>query len=378
MTRWRPGRMRLPALLGGGSGAVICGLCAWSDPSRTLYAYLFAWWFFLGISMGALAVLMIHRVTGGRWGPLVERALAAAAGAAPLLALLFLPILAFQADLYSWVHPVVSEDTAIDAKAWYLNRPFFCVRAVFYFAVWIGLSYRLRRAPETPHDSRSGASLRRASIAGLILYALTMSFASVDWIVSLTPHWYSSSFGLLAVVGQMLGGFAFALVVAGLRKNPAADGDRQHFNDLGNLLLVFVMTWAYLAYTQYLIIWAENLPEEISWYLPRVNTDWTWVGAFLIAFHFALPLFALLFRAVKRNGIALGRLAAGLLLVHLVDAYWLVLPSVDGQGVSPRLADLAAVLCIGGFWLCWVLRLLAPGDRMAVAGTGLRREARHV
>jgi hypothetical protein len=252
------------------------------------------------------------------------------------------------------------------------------VRAFVYFAVWTWFSRRLRGAPAVSRESVEGRALGRASIAGLILYALTMSLAAVDWIASLTPSWYSSTFGLLALVGQALSGFAFALVMAGWSMPGTTEASRQHFHDLGNLLLVFVMTWAYLAYTQYLIIWAENLPQEISWYLPRINTDWTWVGAMLIAFHFALPLIALLFRAVKRSGQALAWLAAGLLAMHWVDAYWLVMPSVDTQGVAPHLADLAATLAVGGFWVAWVARVMARGAPITgQAMVPAREEVRH-
>ena len=349
-------KLRARSLVTGAVGTILCLLFAWSNTGRFLQAYLFAWWFFLGISLGALAVLMMYRLTGGPWGPLVEPALAAAAQGVSLMGLLFLPIALLHGDIYPWVHPSANDAAVAHAKSWYLNTPFFLIRAAIYFTAWTGLAWLMRKAPLVPHASPDGRNLRRISIAGLIVYALSVSFASVDWVMSLTPAWYSSAFGLLIMVREMLSGFAFAVLAATFSFSDSKESDKQHFHDLGNLLLVFVMTWAYLAYTQYLIIWAENLPDEISWYVPRTLTDWKWIAFALITFHFALPLLALLFRAIKRSAQALAWLAGSLLVAHWADAYWLVLPSVQTRGFSPHLADLAASLGIGGFWFAWVLR----------------------
>jgi hypothetical protein len=207
-------------------------------------------------------------------------------------------------------------------------------------------------------DPASGGSAgaRRIAAIGLIVYALTASLAAVDWIASLTPKWYSSTFGLVVGTGQMLAGAAFGVAVAAFLARPADDeGTRLRFHDLGNILLMYVLTWAYLAYTQFLVIWSENLPHEIHWYVPRVQTGWAGLGIFLIAFHFFLPLFILLSRAAKRAPGLLGWIAAGLLVAHLADAFWLVEPTFRPRGFSISWADIVAVAVLGAIW-AWLWR----------------------
>jgi len=227
----------------------------------------------------------------------------------------------------------------------------------------------------------------------LLVYGASVTFAAIDWIMSLTPQWYSTTFGLLAGIGQAMSAFAWAIAVTAYRERdamkPRADlpstGETDHrqpgdlpglFQDLGNLLLMFVMTWAYLAFTQYLIIWAEDLPNEIAWYLPRVKTSWHVVALFLVAFHFALPFLVLLSRRAKRAPRALGLLAAMLLVAHLVDAYWLVAPTFRPAGVALAWSDVPAVAALGGLWLAVFLRT----TRLPASATlepVSRPEARH-
>ena len=206
------------------------------------------------------------------------------------------------------------------------------------------------------------------SAVGLLAYAVTVTFAAIDWIMSLMPQWYSTAFGLLAAIGQALAAFSFATAYTAWRfgaaegkripgtSTPEEDEVRSRFQDLGNLLLTLVMTWAYLAFTQYLIIWAEDLPNEIAWYLPRVETSWRVVALCLVAFHFALPLLVLLSRRAKRAPRVLGMLAALLLLAHLVDTWWLVVPTFRTGGITLAWADPADVVALGGLWLAGYLR----------------------
>jgi len=308
--------------------------------SELLRSYLFVWIFLLAISLGSLANLMVHALTGGRWGEPVRPAWIAAARLMPLVAVLFLPILVGAARIYPWV----SEPGP------YLNLPFWIARAIAWLAIWIVLAIAFLRADRATVDPASGGSpaARRIAAAGLIVYTLTVSLAAVDWIASLTPHWYSSAFGLVIATGQMLAGAAFGVAVAAFAAPFAsvrADEPRRlRFHDLGNILLMYVLTWAYLAYTQFLVIWSENLPHEIQWYVPRVQTGWAALGVFLIAFHFFLPLAILLSRAAKRAPRLLGGIAAALLVAHLGDAFWLVEPTFrpDGFAISPDILGKAA------------------------------------
>jgi hypothetical protein len=331
-----------------------------------LQSYLFAWLFLLAISLGALANLMVHSLTGGRWGEPVRPAWIAATRLMPLVAILFVPILLGMARLYPWV----------DSPGAYLNVPFFVVRSIAYLAIWIALGAAFLRADRATVDPASGGSAgaQRIAAGGLIVYALTVSLAAVDWIASLTPHWYSSAFGLVVATGQMLAGAAFGIAAAAGSLGPFARGPRplpdeptrQRFHDLGNLLLMYVLTWAYLAYTQFLIIWSENLPHEIHWYVPRVQTGWAALGIFLVAFHFFLPLLILLSRTAKRSPAFLGAIAAGLLVAHLADAFWLVVPTFRSGGFALAWTDIVALAILGVAW-GWAWRRLSGRARKAAS-----------
>ena len=315
--------------------------------SELLRSYLFAWLFLLGISLGSLANLMVHSLTGGRWGEPVRPAWIAAARSMPLVAILFLPILLGVEKIYPWV--------AEPGK--YLNLPFWIGRSIAWLVTWVLLCAAFLRADRATVDPASGGSAgaRRIAAIGLIVYALTASLAAVDWIASLTPKWYSSTFGLVVGTGQMLAGAAFGVAIAAFLAKPAEDeATRLRFHDLGNILLMYVLTWAYLAYTQFLVIWSENLPHEIHWYVPRVQTGWAGLGIFLIAFHFFLPLFILLSRAAKRAPALLGAIAIGLLVAHLAEAFWLVAPTFRPDGFSIAWTDIAAIVVLGAVgWWAW-------------------------
>jgi hypothetical protein len=316
--------------------------------TELLRSYLFAWLFVAGISLGSLANLMVLALTGGRWSEPVRPAWIAATRLMPLVAILFLPVLLGAARIYPWV-----EDPGR-----YLNLPFWIGRAIAFLALWVALAYAFLHADRGNINPAGGGTpaARRIAAGGLVVYALTIGLASVDWIASLTPHWYSSTFGLLIGTGQMLAAAAFGVVAAAFFATPAKDeATRARFHDLGNILLMYVLTWAYLAYTQFLVIWSENLPHEIHWYVPRVQTGWAGLGIFLIAFHFFLPLFILLSRAAKRAPALLGWIAAGLLVAHLADAFWLVEPTFRPEGFAISWTDLLAIAVLGAIW-AWVWR----------------------
>jgi hypothetical protein len=237
----------------------------------------------------------------------------------PWLALLFVPVLVALPALYPWVDPAEharwsGEVARPGFKNLWLQPGFFIARSVVYLAVWVVLGWLTTR----PVYTRS----QRFSAAALLVYAVTGTLAAIDWVMSLMPLWYSTAFGLLVLVGQGLAGLCAAIVLA------AARGPRLVFRDLGNLVLVYVLTRAYLAFTQYLVIWAGNLPHEIAWYVPRVQTGWSAVAVALIAGHFFVPLLVLLSRDAKEAPRVLRGLAWSLLALHLVDVCWLVFPSV--------------------------------------------------
>jgi hypothetical protein len=282
--------------------------------SVLLQAWLVAWLFALGVALGSLANLMVISLTGGRWAAPVRGPWRVAARAIPWLALGFLPVALGVTLLYPWT----------GTPGTWLNTPFFIARGVAYLVAWSVLAWGYLRAEKRAPES---AAVRAWSAAGLIVYAITVSLAAVDWIASRDPAWSSSGFGLVIGTGQMLAAAAFGIAWAGFPRRDLDAVARGRFNDLGNLLLMYVLTWAYLAYTQFLIIWSGNLPREVAWYVPRLEGAWTTVAIAIVAFHFALPLVILLSRRAKRAPRVLASLAALVLAAHLVEVCWLVLPS---------------------------------------------------
>ena len=335
------------------------------DAPQFFRSYLVAYLFAIGFPLGCLSLLMLHHLVGGNWGFVIQRLLEAGARTLPLMALLFVPIAAGAHDLYLWARPeVVAADPLLQQKSLYLNLPVFYGRAVFYFAVWIVLGHLLSKW--SVEQDRSGAAdltrrLQTLSGPGLVLYGLTVTFAMIDWAMSLEPHWYSTVYGLSFVVSNGLAALALAICVAAalVEQGPLARlAGADHFHDLGNLLLAFVMLWAYLGFSQFMIIWMENLKEEIPWYLHRTSGGWQVIALALVLFQFALPFVLLLSRAAKRRPRFLAGIASVVLIMRWVDLFWLVAPSFHPEGFYFHWLDLAALAGIGGVWAALFLRYL--------------------
>ena len=323
---------------------LVAVLAGWRLDLRALLAsYLAAWWFVAGALLGGLANVWLHQLTGGAWGETIRGPLLRAARWLPLACLLFLPVLLGAPLLYEWQHGVPGEPDAAFRHAW-LTPAFFTVRSIVYLLLWSGLALIETRA-RTRSPARAAACL--------LVYGFSVSLAAVDWIVSLQPTWYSSVFGWLAGTGQMLTGLALAVL---LIDRGAA---RARLPDLGNLLMMYVLTWAYLAYVQFLIIWAADLPHEIAWYLRRSAPGWQAVAWVLVVGHFAGPLLILLSRHAKAAPAIMGMLAGALLAAHLLDCWWLVLPSV--QHLTRHALWLAPLVAAALLLLAWLA--LADGRR---------------
>jgi hypothetical protein len=332
-------KLALPALV-----LLAAALAGWRLDLRALLAcYLAAWWFVAGALLGGLANVWLHQLTGGAWGETIRGPLLRAARWLPLACVLFLPVLLGAPLLYPWQHGVSGEPDAAFRHLW-LSPVFFTVRGIGYLLLWSVLAI-----VETRARTRSAA---RAA-ACLLAYGFSVSLAAVDWIMSLQPEWYSSVFGWLAGTGQMLTGLALAVL---LIDRGAA---RRRLPDLGNLLMMYVLTWAYLAYVQFLIIWAADLPHEISWYLRRGAPGWQAVAWVLVAGHFAGPLCILLSRHAKAAPALMGVLAGALLAAHLLDCWWLVLPSIPF--VTHHWLWLAPLVAAGFGLLAWTA--LAHGGK---------------
>jgi hypothetical protein len=366
--------LRRAALVAGGLGLLALLAGAVIDPAQFFRSYLFGYMYWVGFGIGCLGVVMIYHLTGGGWGVAVRRILEAGASTLPPMAALFLPLAFGLHDLYEWTHAdVVAADAVLRMKAPYLNPPFFLARAVVYFGAWAALVFFLTRwsgEQDRTGDPRFAVNMRKLSGGGIVLLAFTVTFAVFDWVMSLDPHWFSTIFGMLFLGGQGLGAMAFVIAVAYLlarRPEFARAFPPTILNDLGNLLLAFVMVWAYLAFSQLLIIWAGNLPEEIPWYLRRIAGGWNVIAVALAAFYFAVPFFVLLSRNNKRQHRRLATIAVAIILVRLLDLHFLIAPEFH-EALTVHWLDVAAIAGIGGLWVTMFLwrlgarPLLAPND----------------
>ncbi|HVR85354.1 MAG TPA: hypothetical protein VMU54_13645 [Planctomycetota bacterium] len=353
------------ALAAGGMGLAATFVGGLLDPARALPAYLFAYVFWIGLSLGSMAVLMLHYQVGGSWGYVTRRILEAGMLTLPLMAVLFVPILLGLDKLYPWANlETVLGDPKLRHQQPYLNAGFFIARSAMYFICWIACAFFLARWStrlDQGGDSALLVRLKRLSGPGLLVYAVTMFFASVDWVMSTEPDWSSTIYGMITLASQSLSAFAMATaVLVWLSSAPpwSVVVTRSRLNDLGNLMLTGVMLWAYVSFSQYLIIWAENLPREISWYLHRTSPGWRWVALGLIAFHFCVPFVLLLFRAIKRDSSWIAAVAWGLLACRLVDDFWRVIPAFRPSGLGFHWSYLSAPLGIGGVWIALFMAVL--------------------
>lgn len=356
----QPGIERLgkTALVVGVAALVLCVAAGLRSPTQFFRSYLLAFVFWIGLPLGCCAILMLHHLVGGTWGFPLRRLLESGTKTLWLMAVLILPILFRLPALYSWADPTkVSVDPLLQYKHPYLNVPFFIARTMIYFATWMLLTYFLnkwsRQQDETGEPDLT-RRLRRLSGPGLVVYGLTVTFASVDWVMSLEASWFSTIYGMIFMVTEALAAMALVtltVILLSRQKSLAELISPGVLNDYGNLLLTFTMLWAYLSFSQYLIIWAGNLQEEIPWYVSRAQGGWAWVALGLIVFHFAVPFLLLLSRFVKRRAQILGWVAAGLVVMSVVDIYWLTVPAFERAGPEFRLTDWLAILGIGGLWL---------------------------
>jgi hypothetical protein len=294
------------ALMVGGAALVLC-LIGWlTNPTQFFYSYLVGYLLWIGVALGSASLLMIHHLAGGDWGFVIRRFLESGLRTVPVLFVMILPLLLGLRELYSWARPeVMAADVILQHKAAYLNIPFFLARTAVYFIIWGLFAHFLSKLSAEQDRTGEPALKRRVEVIsgpGLAVMGLTITFAAVDWVMSLDPHWFSTLFGFVFVVGNVLTALAVMIcALAYLRdREPLASLIKpSHFHDLGNLMMAFVVLWAYMAFSQYLIIWSGNLPEEITWYIDRTATGWSAVALILVVFHFAVPFLVLLSRRTK-------------------------------------------------------------------------------
>src|SRR6186997_381705 len=293
-------------------GAAACAVLGAANPKQFFFSWLVSFLFFLTLALGALFFVLIQYASQGGWGIVVRRIGETTFAALPVMAVLFLPLLLGLLDVYAWTVPGAAEhDALLRWKAPFLNVPFFLVRAVVYFSAWSAIAffyYRGSRGQDATGDPAVSARLRRFAGPSIIVLALTQTFASVDWIMSLTPHWYSTMFGVYFFAGSFVGFIALMSVVAvAMRRAGLLDNviSVEHLHDIGKFLFAFTAFWAYIAFSQFFLMWYANLPEETIWYKARMEGSWLTLSLFLMAGHFAAPFFYLMGRTVKRKGATL-------------------------------------------------------------------------
>ncbi len=353
-------RLQKQAFLTGLVALAACAFGATLSVEQFFRSYLFGFLFWFGISVGCLALVMLHHLVAGGWGFVIQRSLEAGTRTLPLMLALFLPVFFGMSELYLWARPeVVQADKILQHQSLYLNVPFFWLRVCGYFALWLLFTYLLNRwsgRQDQTADPSLTERLERISGPGLVVFVLTSTFAAIDWVMSLDPHWFSTIYGILFLVGQGLSTLAFAILVLAMlaKYKPISEviSPRQ-FHDLGTLMFAFVMLWAYVSFSQFLIIWSGNLPEEIPWYVHRLHGGYGVFAVTLLVFHFGVPFFLLLLRRMKRKAEVLSKIAAFMIVMRLVDLFWVVAPNFHPEKLHLHWMDVLAPLGIGGLWLAF-------------------------
>lgn len=354
------------ALIVGIIGLVITLLGFLVNKEQFFHSYLAAIVFWVTFGLGALFMVMIHHLTGATWSVVLRRIMENISSTLPLMAVLFIPVLLGLDVLFHWSNPeVVAHDHLLQEKAAYLNDTFFVIRAVAYFAVWIFLSSRLYRKSleqdkaELPAEVSGG---RKTSAYGVILFAITASFAAFDWLMSLDAHWYSTIFGVYFFGGCAVALFSLLSLTAILLSQKgilAGVITKEHYHDLGRLLFTFVVFWSYIAFSQYFLIWYANIPEETIFFHHRWEGSWRVASVILALGHFLIPFLLLMIRSVKRSYLTLGIFSVWMFVMHWLDIHWLVMPNLHHHGVHLSWMDLTGTAGIGGLFFWWAFRNFA-------------------
>ncbi len=358
-------RVERQALLWGVVGLALCVIFFFRDRNQFFQSYLMAYIYWVAIPLGSLAILMLHHMTGGWWGYPLRRILEASSRTFWVMVAFYIPLWFGMSRLYAWTKPdAIPDDSLHHFKKVYLTSGFFTARTVIYFVILLALVYVLNKRSmdqDRTGDPNIQAKLGTLCGPGIILWGLIVSAAAFDWVMSLEPEWFSTIYGLIFIVLEALVALSFTLFVLGRLsdREPLKDVIRpSDYNDLGNLMLAFLMLLTYLSFDQFLLIYSGNLRDEIPWYLTRQFGGWGYVASFLLVFHFFVPFLLLLQRSIKRNLRLLSRVAAFLIVLTLVDVYWLVVPSLEKTGPHFHFMDLFALVGIGGIWVAAFARQL--------------------
>jgi hypothetical protein len=355
-----PKGVRLERVCGliGVIGLLLCLLGFFVNREEFFQSYAFAFLYWAGFAIGGLGVLLMHHTVGGKWGVTIRRLLEAKMRTLPLIALLIVPILLGLKYLYPWAnHALVMQNAVLRHKAPYLNTPFFIGRVVLYFAIWLFWGfrdYRMADRQDETGDPTLKERMRAFSAPGVLVFTLTGTFAYIDWILSADVQFFSTVYGAMILIGDILQAIALSIVVLVLASRDDRFGGRVNtptVHDLGNMMFAFVIFWAYLSASQLIIVWPGNLPQEIGWYLDRIRGFWKYLAAATALSMFAIPFCLLLSQDRKRQPIRLLRVAVFILFARLIDMFWIVEPTYRTKGFALYWTDFAAFLGVGGIWI---------------------------
>ncbi len=351
----------------GGIGTIACAIGLWLQPEQALRSWLLGFIFWGGITIGSIGIIMLQYLTGGAWGVVIRRVVEAASRTLPLVIVLFLPIAIGVSTLYEWTH-LPPTDYAMAHRGWFMTPESWWLRSIGYFALLFGMMFILNKwsanqDKSADFEEAAGWLGKATAFSGptMVIYALVVTFAAVDWVMMLDPHWFSTMWGLLFVAGWALSCFCFTAALLAYFSDKAPLNrvlGRRHFHDIGKLMLALVMVWAYFNFSQFLIIWSGNIPEETGWYIVRMKGVWGWIGIILVFLHFAFPFLLLLKRDTKRQARVLATIAIFILVMRLVDMFYLIGPNprIDSLGLEKGAfvlswMDIVAPIAIGGLWL---------------------------
>jgi hypothetical protein len=351
-----------PSLIAAAIGLAASAAGLMMNSAEFFFSYLTAYMFWTSLTLGGLFFVMLHHISGAVWSTVLRRLMESLMQTVPIMAILFIPIAFGIHDLYHWSHAdAVAADALLQKKEAYLNIPFFLIRTLIYFSIWFLLAHFLYKTSiqqDQEFRSEQIKRLRTLSAPGIVLFALSITFASFDWLMSLDPHWYSTIFGLYFFAGSFLSATAFLVIVAQSLRTKGylkATITTEHFHDLGKFLFAFTIFWGYMAFSQYFLIWYANIPEETIWYLHRWEGSWKILTLLLVFGHFLIPFMGLMTRASKRNLTYMKIMSFWILLMHYIDLYWIIMPIRYEHGIQPSWMDFATIIGVGGvfLWFMW-------------------------
>jgi hypothetical protein len=387
-------RLRTLALGIGGIGLIVWAIGLYFQPEQALRSWLLGFIFWGGIGIGSIGVLILQYLTGGAWGVVIRRIVEAGSRTLPMILLLFIPLALGVTRLYEWTHLSPETDKVIKDRGWFMTPESWILRSVIYFALFGVIVYLLNKwgGQQDKTDNYEDAERflgKATAFCGptMVIYALLVTFAVVDWVMMLDPHFFSTMWGLLFVAGWALSCFCFSVTLLAFLSDKAPMNrvlGFRHFHDLGKLMLALVMVWAYFNFSQFLIIWSGNIPEETGWYITRMSGGWGFMGVALVLFHFAFPFLLLLRQDLKRKAKMLAGVAVFILFLRLVDMFYLIGPNprIDTHGLEQGAfviswLDFVAPIAVGGIWLWYFFGQLMKRPLVPVMDPFLENAIEH-